>query len=87
MWLVETERPISIIAADAGFSNLSNFNRRFRAARQMSPKQFRTYYAKHGRMPNIDEFDLRKRSPSLENQKAGSARTRVVAASSCPRPG
>ena len=34
MWLAETERPISVIAADAGFSNLSNFNRRFRAERK-----------------------------------------------------
>lgn len=65
MWLVETDRPISLIAADAGFCNLSNFNRRFRAARQMSPKQFRSYYAKRGRMPDGEAVDLRKRSPSL----------------------
>jgi AraC-like DNA-binding protein len=69
MWLVETDRPISIIAAEAGFSNLSNFNRRFRAARHMSPKEFRAYYAKHGRMPDFGDVDLTKRSPSLENAK------------------
>lgn len=67
MWLVETDRPISVIATEAGFSNLSNFNRRFRAARQMTPKEFRRYYVKHGRMPDLDEVDLMKRSPSLEN--------------------
>jgi AraC-like DNA-binding protein len=81
MWLVETERPISLIAAEAGFSNLSNFNRRFRAARQMSPKQFRSFYAKHGRMPDLDGVDLRKRSPSLEKTKTRSIRTQGASVS------
>jgi AraC-like DNA-binding protein len=70
MWLVETDRPISVIATDAGFSNLSNFNRRFRSARQMTPKEFRQYYVKHGRMPDFDRIDLTMRSPSLEAQRA-----------------
>jgi AraC-like DNA-binding protein len=69
MWLVETDRPISVIASDAGFPNLSNFNRRFRAARNMAPKEFRRYYEEHGRMPDLDEVDLTKRSPSLEKAK------------------
>lgn len=69
MWLVETNRPISVVATDAGFSNLSNFNRRFRAARQMTPKEFRGYYLQHGRMPDLDKVDLTKRPPSLETDK------------------
>ena len=69
MWLVETDRPIGVIAADAGFSNLSNFNRQFRNARQMSPREFRQYYLKHGIMPGLGEFELTKRSPSLERPK------------------
>jgi len=69
MWLVETDRPICIIAADTGFSNLSNFNRKFRAARHMAPREFRQYYIKHGSMPGLDEFGLTKRSPSLERPK------------------
>lgn len=69
MWLVETDRPISMIAADAGFSNLSNFNRRFRALRNMTPREFRRYYVTHGRMPSLDQVDLTKRSPSLEKTK------------------
>lgn len=79
MWLVETDRPISAIAADAGFSNLSNFNRRFRSARHMSPKEFRRYYIKHGRMPNLDEFDLTERSPSLERPKRQNVRRTLAA--------
>jgi AraC-like DNA-binding protein len=69
MWLVETDRPISLIAVDAGFSNLSNFNRQFRTARHVSPREFRRYYIKHGSMPDLYEFELTKRSPSLENTK------------------
>jgi AraC-like DNA-binding protein len=78
MWLVETDRPISVIAADAGFSNLSNFNRRFRATRHMTPKEFRRYYLKHGRMPELDRVDLTKRPPSLERQRQPKARPRVT---------
>jgi AraC-like DNA-binding protein len=66
MWLVETDRPVSVIAADAGFSNLSNFNRKFRTARQVSPREFRQYYIKHGSLPDLDQFELTRRSPSLE---------------------
>jgi AraC-like DNA-binding protein len=79
MWLVETDRPVSMIATDAGFSNLSNFNRRFRAARQMTPKEFRGYYMKHGRMPDLDHPDLTKRSPSLEGAKHRSDRLKPTA--------
>jgi AraC-like DNA-binding protein len=69
MWLVETDRPIGIIAGDAGFSNVTNFNRQFRSARHMSPREFRNYYMKHGSMPDPGGFELTKRSPSLESKK------------------
>lgn len=68
MLLVETEKPISVMASETGFSNLSNFNRRFREARHMTPKEFRRFVVEHGRMPNSQpETDLTKRSPSLEH--------------------
>jgi AraC-like DNA-binding protein len=69
MWLAETDRPVSVIAADAGFSNLSNFNRRFRAVRHMSPRDFRRQFNKNSSAPGPDEFSLTKRSPSLEGTK------------------
>jgi AraC-like DNA-binding protein len=75
MWLVETDRPISAIAADVGFSNLSNFNRRFRAVRHMTPKEFRRQYSKEISLPDPDEFELTKRSPSLERTKRRSDAT------------
>jgi AraC-like DNA-binding protein len=72
--LAETDQPISTIAAEAGFSNLANFNRQFREARQMTPKEFRRYFMKHGCMPDwLNKLDLTKRPPSLEgkNRKVG----------------
>jgi AraC-like DNA-binding protein len=69
MLLVETDYPISMVAAETGFSNLSNFNRQFRDARQMTPKEFRRFVVKYGRMPEVQpELDLTKRSPSLEQR-------------------
>jgi len=67
MLLMETELSVSSIAAEAGFANLSNFNRRFRDARHMTPKEFRQFVTKHGHMPELfPKADLTKRSPSLE---------------------
>jgi AraC-like DNA-binding protein len=39
--LVESDRSIMDICFDVGFQNVSNFNRRFRALKKMSPRQFR----------------------------------------------
>jgi AraC-like DNA-binding protein len=70
MLLAETDQPISIIAMKAGFSSLANFNRRFREARQMTPKEFRRYFVKHGCMPDSPhKLDLTERSPSLEQKR------------------
>jgi AraC-like DNA-binding protein len=37
-----TSLPIAVIARDAGFANLSNFNRRFRATYGMTPREHRS---------------------------------------------
>jgi AraC-like DNA-binding protein len=69
MLLVETDRPVSVIASEAGFSNLSNFNRRFLEARGMTPRDFRRFVVQYGRMPDSQpEVELNKRSPSLETR-------------------
>jgi AraC-like DNA-binding protein len=39
--LLETNRPVSEIALDCGFNNLSNFNRRFLGLKGMTPREFR----------------------------------------------
>jgi AraC-like DNA-binding protein len=70
MLLAETERSISLIAAEAGFTNLSNFNRRFLATRHVTPRDFRRFVTKHGRMPDAHvAADLTKRSTSLETRR------------------
>ena len=69
MLLVETDRPISVIASEAGFSNLSNFNRRFLEARGRTPRDFRRFVVQNGRMPDSQpEVELNKRSSSLETR-------------------
>jgi AraC-like DNA-binding protein len=69
MLLVETDRPIGVIASEAGFSNLSNFNRRFLEARGITPREFRLFVVQYGRMPDSPPgVELTKRSPSLETR-------------------
>ncbi|MDD5200515.1 MAG: helix-turn-helix domain-containing protein [Terrimicrobiaceae bacterium] len=46
--LLESDHTISQIAFDAGFDNLSTFNRSFRKARGMSPRAFRRQALGHG---------------------------------------
>jgi AraC-like DNA-binding protein len=43
--LIENEQTISDICYASGFSNLSNFNRKFKAINKMTPKEFRNHYA------------------------------------------
>lgn len=42
--LIETNDPISEIAFDSGFQNLSHFNRRFRALKDTTPREFRAQF-------------------------------------------
>ncbi len=42
--LVSTDTPISCIASEVGYSNLSHFNRQFLAIKQMTPREFRRSY-------------------------------------------
>jgi AraC-like DNA-binding protein len=42
--LIETDRPIAEIAFESGFSNLSNFNRRFLRSKLLSPRAFRSQF-------------------------------------------
>lgn len=42
--LINTQRPIALIAEQAGFSNLSNFNRQFKHVKSLTPREFRLRY-------------------------------------------
>jgi AraC-like DNA-binding protein len=72
--LTDTDIPISVIAARSGFPNLSNFNRQFKATRQMTPVAYRQQFA--GKK-NVVSPSLTERSPSLEvKQVAAKGRRR-----------
>ena len=51
--LMETDQAIIEIAFDVGFNNLSNFNRRFRALKHRSPREFRELARQNPNFQNI----------------------------------
>ena len=42
--LLNTEKPISLIADEVGYGNLANFNRQFKQAKAQTPRQFRAAF-------------------------------------------
>lgn len=42
--LASSSLPIALVAEKTGFSNLSNFNRQFKAIKAMTPKMFRNQF-------------------------------------------
>jgi AraC-like DNA-binding protein len=42
--LVSTEKPISCVADEVGYTNMSHFNRQFLAIKQLTPREFRRSY-------------------------------------------
>ncbi|HEX2609259.1 MAG TPA: helix-turn-helix domain-containing protein [Flavisolibacter sp.] len=48
--LTETTHSITEIALEAGFKNLSNFNRIFRSRQHLSPRQYREIYSVEGQL-------------------------------------
>jgi len=46
--LLNTEKPISLIADQVGYRNLANFNRQFKETKGQTPRQFRTAFHSRG---------------------------------------
>ena len=44
--LVNSSKPVAHIADEVGYTNLANFNRRFRALKGMTPREFRRSFAR-----------------------------------------
>lgn len=42
--LIATDRPIRIVAAEAGYANAAHFNRQFLERKRMTPREFRSNY-------------------------------------------
>lgn len=55
--LLHSEQPISLIASEVGYSNLSNFNRQFRAEHGCTPSQLRSRGRAEGRAPTAEHAE------------------------------
>ncbi|KAF0812903.1 Bifunctional transcriptional activator/DNA repair enzyme AdaA [Andreprevotia sp. IGB-42] len=44
--LIQTAKPVGVIASEAGWNNLAHFNRQFLAAKGITPKAFRAQYTR-----------------------------------------
>ncbi len=58
--LVSTDKPVSFIADEVGYRNLSHFNRQFLAIKQVTPREYRRSFAE--KQPQLS----RRPSPSAE---------------------
>jgi AraC-like DNA-binding protein len=65
--LADTSLPVSVIAARSGFANVANFNRQFRAMKEMTPVDWRAQYAAGRTTPETGP-GLTERSPSLSTR-------------------
>ncbi|MGF6380994.1 helix-turn-helix domain-containing protein [Paraburkholderia atlantica] len=63
--LTDTQAPISVIATRSGFANVANFNRQFKAAKAMTPVEFRHQFTGARRAQQQMSPQLTERSPSL----------------------
>lgn len=66
--LLSTDKPISCIADEVGYSNLSHFNRQFLALKQLTPREFRRSF-----LENEPQFAS---SPTARAEARRPARTR-----------
>ena len=64
--LTDTQLPISVVAARSGFSNVANFNRQFKATKELTPVAYREQFTGAKRAEEKAVPALTERSPSLE---------------------
>ena len=67
--LTDTHAPISVIATRSGFPNVANFNRQFKAAKDMTPVEFRQQFKLARREEEEMSPALTERSPSLQRRR------------------
>jgi AraC-like DNA-binding protein len=69
--LADTSWPVALVAARAGFPNVANFNRAFRAARETTPGAYRRELTSGARRASVPaSSSLEQRSPSLERKRS-----------------
>ncbi|HKT99571.1 MAG TPA: AraC family transcriptional regulator [Paraburkholderia sp.] len=67
--LADTQMPVSVIAARAGFANVANFNRQFKAAKALTPAAYRQQFAGAKHAEDVRAPALTERSPSLQAKR------------------
>jgi AraC-like DNA-binding protein len=74
--LTNTQTPISVIATRSGFSNAANFNRQFKASKNMTPAEFRQQFTGAKHADEATAARLTERSPSLQRLERKADRKR-----------
>ncbi|MDR5780831.1 helix-turn-helix domain-containing protein [Caballeronia sp. LZ065] len=67
--LGDTSLPISVIATRSGFANVANFNRQFKAAKLMTPAEYRRRFVTERGAAQDEAARLTERSPSLQRTR------------------
>ncbi|WP_322068862.1 AraC family transcriptional regulator [Paraburkholderia bannensis] len=67
--LTDTQAPVSVIAMRSGFPNAANFNRQFRAFKEMTPLDYRRQFTDAHQDDESMSPKLTERSPSLQPMK------------------
>ncbi|TKC86050.1 helix-turn-helix domain-containing protein [Trinickia terrae] len=74
--LTDTQLPISVVAARSGYSNVANFNRQFKATKELTPAAYRQQFTGARRAEAETAPALTERSPSLQTKAPGAKRKR-----------
>ena len=56
--LLNTDRPVSVIADQVGYGNLANFNRQFKEVKRLTPRQFRSAFGSYISRPTNNPLSL-----------------------------
>ena len=77
MLLVETDRPVSMIAFEVGLPNLANFNRQFRRVRGITPSTYRKSFQQRDDLPEtLGTEELLTRPHSLDRRRKRRGKSR-----------
>lgn len=76
--LTDTHAPVSVIATRSGFPNVANFNRQFKALKDITPLEYRAQFANARQDDEAMSPRLTERSASLQpikkrQRRAGAA--------------
>ncbi|NML30155.1 helix-turn-helix domain-containing protein [Paraburkholderia antibiotica] len=74
--LTDTTLPISVIATRSGFANAANFNRQFKATKNITPAAFRQQFTDARKADEGSSPKLTERSPSLQRLEKSTATSR-----------